>query len=496
MKKVYSMMALALAVGLGASAAPTSDVKKSQPVDAQAIVSVEPIGTGVAFTTPAKSNAPAKVISNTKELEGMKKWTGTLMFGQKELNGTVINGPQAGVAFVEDARDTRITIANFPTTGLNLRLQVDMDKKEVSFDSGVYVGDVNTNTGVKECNIYVHKINGDIVLDETDGLYKYTERTTECETAVGKILDDGSISFEGYTMLAQSPDMVAGGSVYLMLNTANIVFQTTPWNTPVESEYTYVGTGEYKDPFFAPMWKDPSIVPVNKKAEIYTKKEGGNVLIAVKNPYKDLEGTATIEGQTYDFTDFWKETGVMYEDATEDGWLLFEVFQNDKFKNFQNPVACIPMVQSGMEMDVSPEEDGSDVQMYYPFNTEGEAWYNGGEDNLLDLLESWDILGTEYSSVDTTADGDVISIRNEYCGRGKSPLTGYWWVGNNNVAVERMVGTVKLPAGTLGIQGVATDMVDGPAKYYNLQGVEVAAPVKGQLVIKTQGGKSTKFIAR
>lgn len=49
-----------------------------------------------------------------------------------------------------------------------------------------------------------------------------------------------------------------------------------------------------------------------------------------------------------------------------------------------------------------------------------------------------------------------------------------------------------------GIEGVAADaaIVDGPAKFYNLQGVEVANPAAGQVVIKVQGSKATKMVVR
>lgn len=49
-----------------------------------------------------------------------------------------------------------------------------------------------------------------------------------------------------------------------------------------------------------------------------------------------------------------------------------------------------------------------------------------------------------------------------------------------------------------GIQGVSADaaVVEGPAKYYNLQGMEVSNPANGQIVIKVQGNKATKMVVR
>lgn len=63
-----------------------------------------------------------------------------------------------------------------------------------------------------------------------------------------------------------------------------------------------------------------------------------------------------------------------------------------------------------------------------------------------------------------------------------------------------MESIITLPAAALtegsGIQGIGSDLVNAPVKYYNLQGIELAAPVKGQLVIKKQGNKTVKFIAK
>lgn len=501
MKKVYAMMAMALGFGLCATAAPELTVNRT--ANAEAIVAVEPIGEGVAVSPAYYSNGPAKAVTSTDDLAGMKKWSGTLMFGQKDHNGTMINGPQAGVSFAEDARATRITINNFPSSGMSLRLNVNLAKKEVSFNSGVIVGEANTDEGIKEVGIYVRKHSG-IVYDEESGLWKYKQKTTTATKAVGKILDDGSISFEGYTLMAQSPDMVEEGSVYLMLNTADIVFVTTPFNTPVESEYTYVGDGEFKDPFFAARYNDPSICPVNKKAQIYTKKVGDDIMVAVKNPYKQVPGIIPTDKGDVESDDWWKETGNMYEGASGDGWLLFQVFKGSELDMYPGVVACIQMVPCGMEMDNSEEEDGSEVEMTYPFNEEGAALYSGGIEGLLSTLQSFELAEEpkEYSNVEN----NVIYIRNTYFGQGQSPIADYWWGhyetpgdASTWVPAEHIVGTVTLPAGWDGTSAVNSILGDGanaPVKYYNLQGIELSAPVKGQLTIKKQGNKTVKFIAK
>lgn len=491
MKKVYTMLALALGFGLSATAAPELVTNKAQVANAEAILSTTPIGTGVAKAPAAFAKGPAKAITSTSDLEGMKKWSGILMFGQKThpQTGQVINGAQAGISFVEDARPTRITVNSFPSSGLSLRMNVDLDKKEVTIANGTNVGEVNTNEGIKECNIYVQKHTG-IVYDEESGLWKFKEKPEDVNQAVGKILDDGSISFEGYLLMAGSPGDFEEGYRYLMLNTVDVVFKATPYNTPVESEYTYLGTGEYDDCFFRTMFKDPSIVPVNKNAQIYVKHEGSNIMIAVKNPYKNVAGVVPTENGDVEVTDFWREIGVMYEEASGDGWLLFEVFKGDNFKAYPNAAACVAMVPCGMVTDDSEDGDGSELTSFLPYNDEGKALYSGGEDDVLTVLESLELDNKDYSKVEN----NVLSITNTWFGIGTAPLDPYWWG-----ETAHPVGKLTLPAGwddNSGIESVAGENLNAPVKYYNLQGIELAAPVKGQLTIKKQGNKTVKFIAK
>ena len=55
-------------------------------------------------------------------------------------------------------------------------------------------------------------------------------------------------------------------------------------------------------------------------------------------------------------------------------------------------------------------------------------------------------------------------------------------------------GIFELPW-TSGIANIDTDN-NASVKYYNLQGVEISKPVKGQIVIVKKGNKAIKSIAR
>ena len=59
--------------------------------------------------------------------------------------------------------------------------------------------------------------------------------------------------------------------------------------------------------------------------------------------------------------------------------------------------------------------------------------------------------------------------------------------------------TIKLPASYVrpsAVNGIEIDNSNAPVRYFNLQGVEVANPAAGELVIKVQGSKASKLIMK
>lgn len=67
---------------------------------------------------------------------------------------------------------------------------------------------------------------------------------------------------------------------------------------------------------------------------------------------------------------------------------------------------------------------------------------------------------------------------------------GYWNVGSNYGATDSYI----VMPGKSGIDNIFVSEDDAPAEYYNLQGIRVANPAKGQLVIRRQGDKSSKIV--
>ena len=68
----------------------------------------------------------------------------------------------------------------------------------------------------------------------------------------------------------------------------------------------------------------------------------------------------------------------------------------------------------------------------------------------------------------------------------------YWWTnGTPSDEATAVISNVVLS----GVESVEFDS-NAPVKYFNLQGVEVANPEAGQIVIKKQGSKAVKVVVK
>lgn len=65
---------------------------------------------------------------------------------------------------------------------------------------------------------------------------------------------------------------------------------------------------------------------------------------------------------------------------------------------------------------------------------------------------------------------------------------GNWYYGNE------LTSTLTLPNGNSSVSEIVEN--NAPVEYFNLQGVKVSEPAKGQLVIRRQGAKTTKVVIR
>lgn len=151
-------------------------------------------------------------------------------------------------------------------------------------------------------------------------------------------------------------------------------------------------------------------------------------------------------------------------------------------------VLCEPLVGSGFSYPYSQNPDGSFVyEEICVFNMEAMMVRNGytTEDVYYEYGAN-----EEYASFMEDDEINLLHIRFSF---NPSNLLGVynWTDGDESIPMEPCFITFDKN----GVEGVEFDE-NAPVKYFNLQGVEVANPEKGQLVIKRQGSKAQKIVVR
>lgn len=458
MKKIYTL-GLALAVGVSAVAAERSVSMQNK---AMSLSQLQEDMLVIDAPAPAYAapQGPQK-ISSIEDLYGVKTFHGYGM-----LNSDSKNGPyDSAVNFEKGTSNTRIVISGFPWGNHQTMMTVNLTEKTATILNSQVVG--TNGAGGEDVYIYTYNLVPDPA-DETKSKLEKTDYIT------GTIADDGSITFPETVVIGASGDDDSIGWFYLWRSCSFTAFQN---HNPVKADYKLVGTGKYTDCYFRYLFKDPTAFP-DADVEIYQHKEDGSK-IAVKNPYD---------------TEFAKESELISDrESAGKGWMLFNIVEDELDGTLY---ACMePMVNCGVDMGPEYDESGNPTgnyndDEYYLFNEEGGMYYTGGFDQLARLIDECQNVGAPLS----VFEDNKIEIVNQYFGTEDAPDGYYWWTAETAV---RTPGLVILPEGFeyAGISNVAAD-ANAPVRYYNLQGVQIAAPVKGQVVIKIQGNKSMKFIGR
>ncbi len=222
--------------------------------------------------------------------------------------------------------------------------------------------------------------------------------------------------------------------------------QWTKYSTATMEDGWIIPVLQYQDDTFA----EPADFPLS--VEVYQNNEDEN-LFALANPYTEASGFPLGGGQ--------------------DGFIVLDI-ADPEF------VLVYPGVFSGFM-------NGSN--RIYCFNVEG-FWVAAGYDketiqSVLTDLE-WSTAVTDDKDITIT----VPNCRFNYPGAEDKQYT---WNGRAEAMQAKIV--IERPAGT-GVKGIENADSQIAPIYYNLQGVEVANPEAGQLVICRQGDKATKKIIK
>lgn len=236
-------------------------------------------------------------------------------------------------------------------------------------------------------------------------------------------------------------------------------------------EWKQVGDAKFKDAWFPNMWPSGQ-TPAEYDVPLYYNIANPQTYLLM-NPY----GPNTPYGPEFNKADY--------------GYIMFDISDPD----------CVfvePLVQSAV-IDLNGED--------YPifnFNAEGFLNVVAGattEDILIDFTQNR-LSISNFDEYD--ADGPKVNIYNGYysiLGGDFSLLGMYGWPTDDNDPVTGepilyvLEGYIILPSDyNAAVDTIGADDSDVEPVYYNLQGVKVANPEKGQLVIVKKGNKTSKQV--
>ncbi len=110
-------------------------------------------------------------------------------------------------------------------------------------------------------------------------------------------------------------------------------------------------------------------------------------------------------------------------------------------------------------------------------------------------VDAWS--GSKNSTL-TDADGNTVALYNQFklpetelLSGDKCTVTGFVGIYKTNLQFY----PTKIETASSGIEGVTADE-NAPVEYYNLQGIRIADPAQGSVVIRRQGSTITKMIVR
>lgn len=437
MKKIYTIIALAALTAGSSVAAPRNVVKRNNvPQTVEQAVQVRTVNE----TAPKKAT---RALSSIEDVYGTYNGSGVSNLettaGDIQNFSMVIGPSKKG--------GNTVSITNFPFSG------VDEMEATVDIEAGTISIAPNQDAWFNQNypSNYVEFITAP---------YGSGTMTPAVGTINGNYIEFPEEQYIGFGLNNQAGYF----NLWTQVSFKKIVFFS--YN---ESEWSDAGEVVYQDGWVNTGMEGTEYVVTPQKVSIKRSKttEG---LFLLMNPYK---GNA------------WSEVNPAY---TSDGYLLVDASNPDC-------VCVMPYVNSGYngvpfgldafltfynQEGVDLDDDWSQAEQV-AFNQE-LANQNG--DSLRDYLSYWD------------AESNKITIFNAYFGTMEEPLAYYGWKDKDEKSMP-IYSYITMPDDITpaGVSEVAADS-NAPVKYYNLQGMEVVNPEAGQIIIKKQGSKTTKFVVK
>ena len=440
MKKSSALFAFAMAACLTASAA--VEQKSASAKDATVAGSIEL--TAAEAASPAKfvrQNGPKK-ISQVSDLYGIynNKYSKWMLEGDDRFGGSLTTVIKAG------STPTEVVITGLPYSDVEVKGNVDLTNGTIvvpTQDTGYFMSNYGENMMFSGMPAEVEdagdgKVN--ISWPNEGGNFTFT------------IMEDGSLfTYDACAMRVTAGYFFAAG-IYEAAPLDYFVYNANEWEV--------VGTADVEEENCFSYFFKEEYRPGKVTGLTLLRNKADDGLIAIQNPYGTSEwsqlNAASLAGKS------------------TDGFYVFNISNTDC-------VCMRPLTGSGFWFDSSDDQSGM-YEEGFPFNSEGKRLF----------IDGWDIedIWAEIAAAGacSTLEGETMTIENMYFGSTESPLAYYWFGEDTPITMQF---TLKMT----GVDDIAVDE-NAPVKYYNLQGMEIVNPAKGQVVIKTQGKKATKVVVK
>lgn len=443
MKKVYAMMALALGASLAAQAA--APVKSMMPSKESAEISTLAEIKSAANVNKSKV-APSR-ISSASDIYGPYQARYVWGLSNGDPFGSI--SPNIEASGVQN----EVLIKNFPYSDVDIVGVVDVDGNKLILNQQALF--YNDNYGEM---VYLAFMTYDV---DADG--NMINARLESQVA-GEIGADGTITFPPNVMISYKllSYEVNSGYFFGIENVSFVPIKAFEFNS---SEWSDAGTAMFRDGWLTAAYGEdgPFEFPAQEVKLMKHNTIAGDYLLV--DPYGAGEYAEIV--------------AVGFEGYNTPGYIRFNIADPDC-------VYVYPLVPSGAWMGEANGPGTPDAE-FYMFNMEGLMIVTQG----YSTSEVIDELEMNFADV-SFYDGETAVIYNPYFGLTGQMLTPYLW---SDGAGGSIWSYSEITFDAAGVEGIV-DNTNAPVKYFNLQGVEIANPAKGQIVIKTQGNKATKYVVR
>lgn len=453
MKKFYTI-ALASVVALSASAGTELKLRTNADFSAKTL----------------KTDAPVMLKKSVKELTNAMP--------------ALKKSKKAAASAADIAGEYTITLGDFYFEGSVGEFE---DECTVSAESGVVVfeptktlpfgGTLNETDGtVTFTNLRLGLVNfgtaGSYYVRQEPYIYSYDEEDIILQDFTATYAD-GAFSFpaeSGISWVAYSDENYTQAYSYVdildLLACVKKASDNDDDNNDDTANWTSLGNATFMDGWVLPAFGIDQTDPANQyEVELQQNSDNKNIYRLV-DPYHGNSPAASYNEST--------QTGYIQFDVTDPDHVTFEAVEAG-FANTQLGVTkfyCINMLASLMDMyNASADAIIADLGDIAPFTT--------FKDGVVSLGNT---IGNENKPIYDACFG----IQGE-------KYAGYSWFDTNDNPDDM---TAKIIFPETGIDNVVAGEADAPVKYFNLQGIEVANPAAGQVVIRKQGNNATKFMAR